>query len=474
MKMIEITIAFLSEFYFYRMKNKFSVDTALISKYNVAVPRYTSYPTVPHWQKEIPTNEEWISHLTSSYNDKPALSIYIHLPFCESLCTYCGCNKRITKNHDVETPYINAILKEWDLYLDKLPPNPIITELHLGGGTPTFFSPESLKYLITNLLSNVTVAKGHSFSFEAHPSSTTNAHLTTLYDLGFRRLSIGVQDISPMILKAINRHQSTDQVRQVTQSAREIGYSSINYDIIYGLPFQKAMHVYETIKFIEQELPDRIAFYSYAHVPWKSAGQRAFTIENVPSADEKVEMYELGKNMLEEIGYKTIGMDHFCLPSEELFDSYNKGNMHRNFMGYTSLYTKCSIGLGASAISDSWDMYVQNEKKVEDYQNALKENQLPILKGHVLSEEETAMRQHILNLFCRDYTNWNMDESESDGLPDTVFDLMPLVMDGLINYNSEGIRVTQKGKHFIRNVCAAIDPIFQHSHSGKEVFSKAI
>ena len=445
----------------------------LIAKYNVSVPRYTSYPTVPDWQSVAPTEEEWISSLMTSYNEASELSLYIHLPFCEALCTYCGCNKRITKNHDVEDPYIDAVIKEWNIYLSHFDEKPVIKEIHLGGGTPTFFEASKIKKMISHILDTSVIAEDHEFSFEAHPNSTNSYHLRTFYDLGFRRISIGVQDVSPEILEAINRQQTEEEVRNLTRWARSIGYTSINYDIIYGLPFQKPMNVWNTAQFISENRPDRIAFYSYAHVPWKSASQRAFTIDDVPQGQEKSELYELGSYLLEMEGYKAIGMDHFCLPNEQLFLAHKKGEMHRNFMGYTPNYTKASIALGASSISDSWGAYVQNEKHIETYQEIINSGKLPIIKGHILSPKEELMRSIILSLMCKDYAEWNTLE-EYELISELLPNLDGLVQDGLVSYTSNSISVKPDGRLFIRNICAAIDPIYQNMTHDTEVFSKAI
>lgn len=450
------------------------MNPELISKYNVAVPRYTSYPTVPHWSAETPTQESWLSHMKAAYDDEPGISLYIHLPFCEALCTYCGCNKRITKNHGVEATYIDALLQEWAIYREQFAEAPIIKEIHLGGGTPTFFDADALDRLLSAILDTCTVADEHEFSFEAHPNSTNYSHLKTLYNLGFRRISIGVQDVSPAILKAINRQQTTDEVRGLTRWARAIGYTSVNYDIIYGLPFQKPMDIMNTAEFISQELPDRIAFYSYAHVPWKSKGQRAFTQADVPASQLKSELYDLGRYLLEYTGYEAIGMDHFCLPGEGLHTAYKGGRMHRNFMGYTPNFTKCSIALGASSISDSWSMYVQNEKHIETYQTMVAEGKLPLVKGHELTKSESDMRRHVLRLMCQDYTNWAPMSREGIGITPYLENLDGLVADGLVKYSNDSITVTEAGKYFIRNICAAIDPIFQSMDRSQPVFSKAI
>ena len=224
------------------------MSSLLVNKYNIAGPRYTSYPTVPYWNNETFSLKKWRASLIQSFkesNSKEGISLYIHLPYCESLCTFCGCNKRITKQHNVESPYINAVLKEWSLYLELFDEKPIIKELHLGGGTPTFFSPENLQLLIDGIFRHATRAENYEFSFEGHPNNTTREHLQTLYDLGFRRVSYGVQDYNETVQRAIHRMQPFENVKRATELAREIGYTSIGHDIIFGLPFQTIEHVKE-------------------------------------------------------------------------------------------------------------------------------------------------------------------------------------------------------------------------------------
>ncbi len=246
------------------------MSISLVQKYNVPGPRYTSYPTVPYWDENDFSYQIWINTLKKSFaesNKLEGISLYIHLPFCESLCTFCGCNKRITKNHTVEKTYIEAVLKEWSFYCKILEPKPIIKEIHLGGGTPTFFSAENLESLINGIFCHASKAENYEFSFEGHPNNTTREHLQILYDLGFRRVSFGVQDYSDKVQKAIHRVQPFQNVAKVTLWAREIGYTSIGHDLIFGLPFQELDDVVDTIEKTKSLLPDRLAFYSYAHVP---------------------------------------------------------------------------------------------------------------------------------------------------------------------------------------------------------------
>jgi len=429
----------------------------LVSKYNVAGPRYTNYPTVPYWDNETFSVDGWKSSLLRSFNesnDSEGISIYIHLPFCESLCTFCGCNKRITKRHEVEMPYIVALLKEWDLYCNLLGDKPKIKELHLGGGTPTFFSPEHLKKLINSIIKRATLADGFEFSFEGHPNNTTRVHLQTLYDLGFRRVSFGVQDYNPTVQKAIHRVQPFENVKRVTEQAREIGYTSIGHDIIFGLPFQEIEHVEHTILKTKELLPDRLAFYSYAHVPWiKGNGQRGFNDSDLPSAQNKRQQYELGKKMLAEVGYHEIGMDHFALTTDTLYKSMENAKLHRNFMGYTASKTKVMIGLGVSSISDSWYGFAQNVKTIEEYYKLIEADEIPVYRGHILTNEDLIIRKHILNLMCNFKTSWEREFLYFSELPDVLIKLKEMEDDGLLIINQDNIEVTLKGQPFIRNIC---------------------
>jgi oxygen-independent coproporphyrinogen-3 oxidase len=433
----------------------------LIQKYNVPGPRYTSYPTVPYWKEEefsLSTWKETLVHSFSESNHAEGISLYIHLPFCESLCTFCGCNKRITKRHDVEHPYIDAVLKEWELYCELLPKKPIIKEIHLGGGTPTFFSPENLERLITGLFENAEIHPVHEFSFEGHPNNTTRAHLQKLYDLGFRRVSFGVQDYSPIVQEAIHRIQSFHNVAKVTFWAREIGYTSVGHDLIFGLPFQTMEDVIDTIDKTNSLQPDRLAFYSYAHVPWiKGNGQRGFKDEDLPKDEEKRLLYEMGKKRLSENGYHEIGMDHFALETDSLYHSFNERRLHRNFMGYTSSKTQVMIGLGVSSISDSWYSFAQNVKTLEDYYDALTQNELPVFRGHVLTDEDLIIRKHILNIMCQLHTSWNEYGYYFSEINQVVERLHEMEEDGLVIITNHSLTVTEKGKAFIRNICMAFD-----------------
>lgn len=454
------------------------MQNSLINKYNIPGPRYTSYPTVPYWDDDSFSLKLWKASLKKSFlesNLKEGISLYIHLPFCESLCTFCGCNKRITKQHNVEAPYINAVLKEWHLYLDLLNEKPVIKELHLGGGTPTFFSPDNLKTLINGILSTSKRAENYEFSFEGHPNNTTKEHLQALYDVGFRRVSYGVQDYNETVQKAIHRIQPFENVKRATEIAREIGYTSVGHDIIFGLPFQTLEHIEQTILKTKALLPDRLAFYSYAHVPWiKGNGQRGFNDADLPSAELKRRQYELGKTLLANVGYHEIGMDHFALQTDSLYQSMQAGNLHRNFMGYTASKTQTMIGLGVSSISDSWYGFSQNAKGIEDYYNLLKDDIIPVFRGHILNEEDLVIRKHILNLMCQFKTSLTSNTLFFKELPDVLVNLKEMENDGLLHIHSNAIEVTKKGKPFVRNICMAFDVLLQRKQPNTKLFSMTI
>jgi len=448
-------------------------NNSLITKYNVAAPRYTSYPTVPFWESNGFNSEEWLCRLKRTYSQskEDGISIYVHLPFCENLCTYCGCNTRITKNHGVETPYINYVLREWKMYQAAMDEVVVISEIHLGGGTPTFFEPTNLQRLILGLLDGAIVKEGASFSFEAHPANTTKEHLQILYGLGFRRLSLGIQDFDPHVQYLINRHQTVGDVQRVMGEAREIGYTSINFDLIYGLPLQTQTSVRDTIEKSLRLSPDRISFYSYAHVPWIKPGQRRFTEHDLPVGEEKLALYILGKQMIEEQDYKDVGMDHFAKPEDELFKAALSGNLHRNFMGYADRYTPVLVGLGVSSISDAWSSFAQNVKKVEDYYKLLDEGRLPVIKGHLLHEEDKVLRRYILDMMCKGKVALKAGFPLNEAI---VQRLRILEIDGLVEYVNGYIMATPIGKSFLRNICMAFDQRLQLSKEQEQLFSQAI
>jgi oxygen-independent coproporphyrinogen-3 oxidase len=324
-------------------------------------------------------------------------------------------------------------------------------------------------------VSSAELADGYEFSFEGHPNNTTESHLQTLFDLGFRRVSFGVQDYNPIIQKAIHRIQPFENVKRVTELARSIGYTSIGHDLIFGLPFQTEADVIQTINYTQQLKPDRIAFYSYAHVPWiKGNGQRGFKDSDLPSAESKRAQYQNGKQLLEDIGYVEIGMDHFALKTDSLFLADENKQLHRNFMGYTASRTTVMIGLGVSSISDCWTGFAQNEKNLEDYQERIQNNELPIFRGHLLNSEDIIIRQHILNLMCKFETYWENSSLYFKEVTDVLVALKTFEEDGLINLDTYSVVVHPKGRPFIRNICMAFDLRLQRKKPDMQLFSMTI
>lgn len=452
--------------------------SSLIDKYNVPGPRYTSYPTVPHWDTAKFRLNDWKLSVKEGFdltNTPQGISLYIHLPFCESLCTFCGCHKRITKRHEVEVPYIDTLLKEWQLYLELFEKRPHIKELHLGGGTPTFFAPEQLDRLLAGILEGTKKVEHPNFSFEGHPSSTTAEHLQTLKAYGFTRVSFGIQDYNPEVQQAIHRIQSFEEVSRISQLARENGYTSVGHDLIYGLPLQTLEHIKESIRLTLHIRPDRIALYSYAHVPWlKGNGQRGFSESQLPSAQQKQEQYQWAKQALVAAGYIDIGMDHFALETDDLAKVSQSGKLHRNFMGYTDQTTRLLIGLGMSAISDSWGAFAQNEKNLERYSELVNEGILPIFRGHLLTETDRVVRQHILDIMTRFSTDFSSFENKFEGLEFSLAKLKSLEADKLIMLDGLQLKVTPKGQPFVRNVAMAIDQYLNKPQLEKPLFSMTV
>jgi oxygen-independent coproporphyrinogen-3 oxidase len=435
-----------------------SLLDSLANKYNKPVPRYTSYPTVPYWYEPF-SLADWLPALQQQFeasNQSHGISLYVHLPFCESLCTYCGCNKKITTNHRVEQVYLETLLKEWRMYLELLGARPHIREMHFGGGTPTFFSPVNLRKLVDSIFEQAVRHPQFEFSIEGHPNNTTTPHLETLHSLGFRRISYGVQDNDPEVQHIINRIQPLEKVRRATEEARSVGFLSVNYDLVYGLPRQSMQGLRQTVQDVIALRPDRIAFYSYAHVPWTSRGQRLFDENDLPSASEKLALYLEGRKLLTDAGYTDIGMDHYALPGDALHEAWLAKTLHRNFMGYTTQQTKLLLGLGVSSISDAGFAFAQNHKNLTDYYRSVESYQLPVSKGYCLTSEDMLFRRYILDVCCKGEVRFSDDHRET--LEAYTFpELSMLESDGLVRWDATGTILTEQGRNFIRNVARAFD-----------------
>ena len=445
----------------------------LLNKYDVPAPRYTSYPTVPYWNNP-PTSQEWLSSLKKHFQyDDSTWSLYIHIPFCETLCTFCGCNTIITKNHKNEHPYIDSLLKEWSFYLSEIPEiqNKELKEVHLGGGTPTFLSSKNLVYLMKSLFKNIKKSnQNFEASIEVDPRRTTKEQLQALFDIGFRRVSLGVQDFDPEVQRLINRIQPESITLKLSKDARHLGYSSINYDLIYGLPKQTLASIRTLAKKTLEHRPDRIALYSFALVPWIKPTHRLYKDEDLPLGKEKRALYEAARSLLLQGGYLEIGMDHFALPEEPLSLATKTKKLHRNFMGYTPHRTNILLGLGVSAISETPDCFHQNEKKYNIYQRFLNEGHIPTFRGHKLSQTDQIRREQILNLMTRWETDLKNQEQESF----VKSFLSELIKDDLVKIQNQKIHICDKGRPFLRNICMSLDERLRHKKPHQQIFSKSM
>ena len=446
--------------------------TDLFAKYDVPAPRYTSYPTVPFWT-DSPTTDRWLGELNKAFADEAATwSLYFHLPFCESLCTFCACNTVITRDHGREEGYVGLLSTEWNLYLDRVPAlaeRPLLG-VHLGGGTPTFFAKENLERILKPILSKTRIDQNRfEASVEVHPGHTTRDQLIMLHELGFTRISIGVQDFDPEVQRLVNRHQPHEVTKSVTDTARELGYTSVNYDLIYGLPRQNPERFRETVEKTIDLRPDRIALYSFARVPWIKPAQRSYKDEDLPVAGEKRALYELAREMLAQAGYVEIGMDHFALPSDGMAEAQRKHTLHRNFQGYTETRTTVLLGLGVSAISETPTCFHQNEKAFPVYERRVRQGEIPTLRGHLLSEEDQRLREQILEFMTRFKVELRPEQQE-----DAKGFLQPMIEDGLVKVSNDSLQLTERGTPFLRNACMFFDQRLRSQEQRPQVFSQAL
>lgn len=448
------------------------ISHELFQKYDVPAPRYTSYPTVPYWS-ENPTREEWLSFVEKNMkNPNTSWAMYLHIPFCETLCTFCGCNTSITKNHNREEPYVQLLLKEWEAYKTRVPDfkKRPLKQLHLGGGTPTFLSPKNLELLISSVLKDVIVDKDHfEGAIEVDPRRTTVEQLETLRKLGFNRISLGVQDFDSEVQRLVNRTQPYELTEKITKAARDLGYVSVNFDLIYGLPTQNEEKVRKMMELTCQLRPDRIALYSLAVVPWIKPAQKLFKDEDLPQGEEKRKLYEICRELLLEAGYVEIGMDHFALPTDGLNLASVSKKLHRNFMGYADTRTDVLLGLGVSSISETPECFHQNEKALPVYESTVEQGMVPTHRGHKLTLEDQVQREQILEFMTRGTVALRLEQVE-----DVKEFLKEMLKDDLVEIQNSQMSITLKGKPFLRNACMALDKRFREKSPSVQVFSKAL
>lgn len=443
----------------------------LLSKYDVPVPRYTSYPTVPAWDQNL-DRATWISHVNRTMGEESAAwAMYMHIPFCETLCTFCGCNNIITKNHRLEDPYVGMLLREWDAYLKAVPglAKRPLKHIHLGGGTPTFLSASNLEKLFTGIFKDVQRDEHIELSIEVDPRRTNEEQLRVLRGFGFNRISLGVQDFDSEVQRLVNRVQPYDITAGITEKARVLGYDSVNFDLIYGLAKQTPESMRKTAELTMQLRPDRIALYSFALVPWIKPAQRLFKDEDLPKAADKRELYEIAREIFLKSGYIEIGMDHFALETDGLSKAQREGRLHRNFMGYTDQKSDLLLALGVSGISETPYSFHQNEKLMPKYEELIAKGEIPTMKGHVHTEADRRLRAQILEFITKLSTQLT-DEQVNDV---DAF-LAEMMKDGLVVRDGKTLRLTENGRPFLRNACAFFDQRMRAMKPDTQIFSKSI
>lgn len=435
----------------------------LVKKYDIQAPRYTSYPPVPFWNKKI-NQGLWINGLKSQGRLEDGIDLYLHIPYCKSLCWYCGCHRIVTKDQNVEKSYIDYLLREWELYQQQLG-DIKVNSLHLGGGTPTFLSADGLEKVFNKLLANR--ADDFIGAIEIDPRTVEDAQLNILKRFGFKRISMGIQDFDPKVQAAINRVQPVEMVTQLCSKLREMGFESINFDLIYGLPHQTRASIENTINIVNELGPDMIAFYSYAHVPWKVKNQKLIKEEHLPMGEAKKELAEIGEQLLCEKSYIKIGFDHFAKETSYLARQKNDGKLLRSFMGYTDKKAHTQLALGVSGIGNSDVGFVQNTKEVKDYFELIDAGNLPIVNGHLNNQRDVVTAKLIQDIMC----NSKATIPSEIHSPDRLEMLYEMESDGLLQITEDRLRVTEVGVDFLRNIATVFDEYFK---TGSHGFSRTV
>jgi oxygen-independent coproporphyrinogen-3 oxidase len=421
-----------------------------LSKYDVAVPRYTSYPPLPSW-KGPPSEEDWGRSLATFFDPTKGIDSYIHIPFCSNECRYCGCNRITCSHHEFDAPYVAAVLKEWSL-LSKYLPSAKMTSLHLGGGTPNFLPASLLEKLIDGL----PLSETFSGSIELNPATTDISHIALLARKKFKNISLGIQDFDPSIQESIQRKYAFEEAFELVKMIREAGPFSLNFDLIYGLPGQTPASIAQTCEKVIMLGPDRIAWYAYAHVPWKAENQKGFAPATIPSGETRLSLREPIRIFLEKAGYVAIGLDHFARKGSCLHQSFESKKLKRNFMGYCTRGSNILAGLGVSSISRSPYGYVQNAKTLESYMTAIHEGRLPITNGHVMSANDRIIEPLIQKIMC--YGEADLAALEEIAERDSIkFRMEGLINDGLIHVKDRRLTVASKGLPYLRNVASSLD-----------------
>jgi oxygen-independent coproporphyrinogen III oxidase len=454
-----------------------NTDFALIKKYNVPGPRYTSYPTAVQF-KEIGEAQQIEERLKSDQNRRKNLSLYFHIPFCFSLCWYCGCTKIITKDADRGDHYIDYLEKEMDLVRNQLTGGETVTQIHFGGGTPTFLKPGQLQRLGSTIQQRFNLDKDIEFSVEIDPRRCTREHAAALADIGCNRASLGVQDTNREVQEAIHRIQPYEETERVTQLLRDSGISQINFDLIYGLPRQTPLRFRKTLDDVMQLDPDRLAIYSYAHMPHLMPSQKLLDESEFPSAEEKLGMIQFAVESLPEQGMRFIGMDHFAKEDDNLSRAFDEGTLQRNFQGYSTHAETDMIAFGMSGISQLEDTYYQNTKDLGEYYRMIDEDKLPVIKELTLSRDDKIRKALIMQIMCTTTLNFQefSHKHEIDFksyFREELENLDELESDGLLICMKDGIKITESGRLFLRNIAMSFDAYLKEPGREKR-YSKTV
>jgi oxygen-independent coproporphyrinogen-3 oxidase len=454
-------------------------DIDLIRRYDGRGPRYTSYPTAVQFSEQL-TVDDYVENARASNSSGVPLSLYVHIPFCHSLCYYCGCNKIVTRNQERVAKYMNNLYREIDMQSELFDRSRVVEQLHFGGGTPTYLDNDEMGELLDKLRSAFTFddSDDRQFSIEVDPRTVDEQGISVLTDLGFNRLSLGIQDFNEKVQEACNRRQSAEDVMGLVEASRKSGFRSISFDLIYGLPHQSVESFSETLDTVIDMQPDRFAVYNYAHLPQRFKGQRMINAEDIPAPEVKLDILERTIERLTGAGYIYIGMDHFALPEDELVQARRDGTLQRNFQGY-STHRHCDlVALGVSSISGIGNVFAQNSVTTMEYENLIEAGTLPICKGIAVDEDDRLRAEVIQALMCYDALNYDeFDNTHGSDFRNyfkaEIRRLEPLAEDDLVELDSDGISITPKGRLLLRNIAMMFD---RHigSEENADRFSKAI
>jgi oxygen-independent coproporphyrinogen-3 oxidase len=463
------------------MEQLVKFNTELIKRYDVAGPRYTSYPTAVQFMEGFDA-EAYVRYTTGSNNElipKP-LSLYVHLPFCHSLCYYCGCMKKVTRHEHQGAQYLELLLREVEMQGQLFDHDREVVQLHFGGGTPTYHDDQQLQALVAQLGRHFSLSEddAREFSIEVDPRTISHDRLAHLAEMGFNRISLGVQDIDPAVQKAVNRIQDPDATLEMVEQSRRLGFNSVSIDLIYGLPLQTVDSFSRTIDTVVAARPDRLAVYNYAHLPHIFRAQRMINSKDIPSPETKLKLMELTIDKLTDLGYVYIGMDHFALPDDELTIAQREGGLQRNFQGYSTRRECDLVGLGVSAIGKVGDCYAQNLKDIPSWQSVVADGKLPIWRGVSLTTEDRLRRSVIESIMCHGEVEFDRFEANfaidfHDHFAFELSRLEQLEADGLIEMGNDAFTATAEGRLLLRAIAMVFDEYLQASQSEPK-FSRVI